>query len=103
MPRLLVSKQLYYLIYIIYLILNYYVCQLYTFALLALVLYIISSSSKSLLVMSSLASRIYALGMLAHPFLHAHLAHGTLHLLRRLAIFLILSFYAAHANIVRSR
>ena len=53
--------------------------------------------------MSSLASRISALGMLAHPFLHAHLAHGTLHLLRRLAIFLILSFYAAHANIVRYR
>ena len=60
------------------------------------------SSSKSLLVMSSLASRISALGMLAHPVLHAHLAHGTLHLLRRLAI-LILSFYVAHANIVRSR
>ena len=42
--------------------------------------------------MSSLASRISALGMLAHPVLHAHLAHGTLHLPRRLAIFLIVLF-----------
>ena len=55
--------------------------------------------------MSSLASRISALGMLAHPVLHAHLAHGTLHLLRRLAIFFDTffdSFHAAHANIVSS-
>ena len=56
--------------------------------------------------MSSLTSRISALGMLSHTFLHAYLAHGTLHLLRRLAIFFDTffdSFHAAHANIVRSR